>query len=333
MKFLVIGLGSMGKRRIRNLIALGHSEISGWDNREDRRKESSEKYKIKTFNSFDETVNLFKPDAFLISVNPDKHMEYAIYAYERNIHCFIEASVTDAKKIMNLSIMNSDNRLIFAPSCTMLYYPGPKKIIEILENKIIGEVLYINYHSGQYLPDWHPWEDIKEYYVSKRETGACREIVPFELTWLNKLLGNPKPIACVKDKLTNMDAEIDDIYSCIIRYGKLICNLTVDVISRPKAVREFRAIGTQGILEWSFENNWIRYTNTENSEWNTINLYSGTIEEGYINPEEPYINEVSDFIQAIMTNDSNKFPNSLENDYNVLQILYELEKINNQQNG
>ena len=37
MKFLQIGLGSMGKRRIRCLHALGHRDIVAFDPREDRR--------------------------------------------------------------------------------------------------------------------------------------------------------------------------------------------------------------------------------------------------------------------------------------------------------
>ena len=41
MKFLVVGLGSMGKRRVRNLIALGFKDsVSGFDIREDRREET-----------------------------------------------------------------------------------------------------------------------------------------------------------------------------------------------------------------------------------------------------------------------------------------------------
>ena len=48
MNFLIIGLGSMGKRRVRNLQALGYRNIIGFDMREDRRKEAKEKYGIQT---------------------------------------------------------------------------------------------------------------------------------------------------------------------------------------------------------------------------------------------------------------------------------------------
>ena len=41
MRFLIVGLGSMGKRRIRNLRALGETEIAGFDPRPERRDEAT----------------------------------------------------------------------------------------------------------------------------------------------------------------------------------------------------------------------------------------------------------------------------------------------------
>ena len=52
MKFLVVGLGSMGKRRIRNLIALNQKEIIGFDTKQERCLEVTEKYEITTFTDF-----------------------------------------------------------------------------------------------------------------------------------------------------------------------------------------------------------------------------------------------------------------------------------------
>ena len=52
-KYLVIGLGSMGKRRVRCLLALGisNADIMGMDIREDRCIESKKKYGIHTYQS------------------------------------------------------------------------------------------------------------------------------------------------------------------------------------------------------------------------------------------------------------------------------------------
>ena len=50
LKILVVGLGSMGKRRIRNLQYLNQETVIGFDPRDDRCKESFEKYGIMPHN-------------------------------------------------------------------------------------------------------------------------------------------------------------------------------------------------------------------------------------------------------------------------------------------
>jgi predicted dehydrogenase len=328
MKFLVIGLGSMGKRRVRNLKALGIEYVAGFDPRSDRRQESQEKYGIPVFDDLDAAMNTFRPQVFVISTSPDLHMHYAYYAYEHGISCFIEASVVDAEKIKQLSEKIRGTAIIMVPSCTMRYYPGPKKIKQLIQDNAIGKVLNINYQIGQYLPDWHPWEKIEEFYVSTRETGGAREIVPFELTWLNDIFGEAEALGCVKAKLTDMSADIDDIYHCLLRYdGNVLANLTVEVISRPKATREMRVLGSEGEIIFSADTNSVRYINISMEEWKEYQFDNETVESRYINPEEPYIAEMQDFVAAVRAKDQALYPNSLEDDYNVLQTLNALEKM------
>jgi predicted dehydrogenase len=326
MRNLVVGLGSMGKRRVRNLQALGYGEIAGFDLREDRLNEAEQKYGIRKFNSFDDALGNFDPHAVIISTSPKYHMDYAIPCEEKGIPCFIEASVTDSDRILALDRKIRKSGVIMAPSCTMRFYPGPIKVKQLILGGVVGEVLNINYQTGQYLPDWHPWEDISDYYVSDNDTGAAREIVPFELTWLNDIFGKPEVLGCVKAKLSKIDAPIDDLYHCLLRYPKnVLANLTVEVISRPVATRELRIIGSKGELVMSGDENCVRYANTDNRDWIRYSLDSGTVESGYINPEEPYINEIECFLKAVTAGDQSEFPNSLEDDYQILQTLQALE--------
>jgi predicted dehydrogenase len=328
MKILVIGLGSMGKRRVRNLKALGLESVAGLDMRTDRRQESIDKYGIPVFDDLKTAMQTFGPQVFVISTPPDIHMHYAYYAFERGISCFIEASVVDRDKIRKLAQLVKNTDIIMAPSCTMRYYSGPKIIKELLQANAIGKVLNVNYHTGQYLPDWHPWEKIEEFYVSNRETGGAREIVPFELTWLNNIFGKAEALGCVKAKLTDISADIDDIYHCLLRYnGNVLMNLTVEVISRPKATREMRILGSEGELIFSADANCVRYINTSLEDWKEYKFDSGTVENQYINPEEPYIAEMKDFVAAVMAKNQTLYPNTLEEDFDILQTLHFLEKL------
>ena len=328
LKLLVVGLGSMGKRRVRNLHALGCAGLAGFDVREDRRQEASAKYGIAVFGSFEYALATFQPDALVISTAPDHHMTYAWAACERGISCFIEASVVESERIKALAARVAGTSIVMAPSCTMRYYPGPKLVKSLLQQGVIGKPLNINYQTGQYLPDWHPWERIEDFYVSRRETGGCREIIPFELTWLDDVFGASVPLACVKTKLTDMSVDIDDIYHCLLRYPQgVLANLTVEVISRPQATRELRVLGTEGELVFSADENCVRTARVGAHEWARVDLGGGTVEVGYINPEEPYIAEMADFVAAVETKDPARFPNSLLDDVRVLETLQHLEQL------
>lgn len=328
MKFLVIGLGSMGKRRVRNLQALGFGDIAGFDVREERRAQAAEKYGITVYSDFTIAMEDFRPESLVISTSPEHHMTYAWAGVARGISCFIEASVVDADQILELHKRIEGTQVLILPSCTMRYFPGPKKVKELIRAGSIGNPLSLNYQTGQYLPDWHPWERIEDFYVSVRQTGGCREIVPFELTWLNDIFGRPESLACVKAKLTDINADIDDLYHCLLRFpGDVLASLTVEVVSRPQATRELRVLGTKGQVVFSADENCVRHCSVGNPEWVRFDLGGGTVETGYINPEEPYIAEMKDFAEAVRQHDKSLFPNTLMDDYHVLQILYRLEEL------
>lgn len=322
MRFIVIGLGSMGKRRIRCLKSLGEMDIMGFDVRQDRCDEVKQKYGVKTSNSWDNVVKE-TADAWIISTPPDLHMHYAFIAVQKRIPFFIEANVCD-EKLPELIDRLESRKLVGVPSCTMRYFEGPKVIKELIKAGDIGKPLIFTYHWGQYLPDWHPWENYKEFYVSKRETGACREIVPFVLGWLIDIFGNVHNISCIKGKLSDLDADIDDVYQIILKYeNNMLGHLLVDVIARP-AIHFIRINGTHGTIEWDHHDNYIRVFNTSENDWKDINLNEGFKETGYLYSENPYIDEIADFIGQIKGRRS--YPYTFKDDKYVLNLLERAEK-------
>lgn len=328
MKFLVIGLGSMGKRRIRNLRELGYFDIAGIDPRSDRRDEVSGQYGIKVFADLNLALQDFNPDVFLICTPPDLHMDYAYFGVKRKIHVFIEASVVEPERIKQLIPLMNSSKVIVAPSCTMRYFPGPIKIKQLIQDGVIGRIHLVNYHVGQNLIDWHPWEDIQDYYVSKNLTGGAREIVPFELTWLNDIFGTPVIKHAWKAKLSDIHAPIDDTYFFLLRYDhEAMVNVTVEVITRPKAVRKMVIVGEDGLIEYDTQDNIVKYISMGLANWIEYKLPTPDSHENYINPEAPYVLELRDFIAAVNEKDPDLYPNSLLHDYNVLLTLNEIEKI------
>ena len=89
MKALILGLGSMGKRRIRNLKHLGIQHITGYDIRADRNEYARTTYTIEILDDFNwDTVSAF--DFVLICTPPDLHMEATIACAKRGKHFFTE---------------------------------------------------------------------------------------------------------------------------------------------------------------------------------------------------------------------------------------------------
>jgi len=311
----------MGKRRIRNLQYLKQEDIIGFDSREDRCAEASEKYNIKTYHDIAKVLDK-KPDAMVISTPPDLHMRYAKIALENKIHFFTEASVVQ-DEMEEIIEMLDKNDMVGLPSCTMRYHPVVNEIKDILSKNIIGKPLSFLYHSGQYLPDWHPWEDYRKFYVAKRETGACREIVAFELVWLIELFGKIKTVSARKAKVSNLEVDIDDIYNILLEFENGIeSTMTVDVIAR-FPFRQIKILGENGVIlaDWSERN--VKYF-TNDKGWIESKIDDGKIEENYIHGEGPYIEEMKTFLEAVQKKREQSY--TFREDFEILKTLELIEK-------
>lgn len=326
MNFLIIGLGSMGKRRARCLKALGITTVAGFDHREDRRLESQEKYGIQTFSDIKRAMREFQPAALIISVPPDAHHVYMKMAAEKGSHFFIEASVMDTDMDLIKDMVKRKN-IIAAPSATLLFHPAIKKIYEIVQSHELGNISNVIFHCGQYLPDWHTYEEVSEYYVSNPLTGGAREIVPFELSWLTHLFGFPKRVCGFNRKTIDIKGaeEIDDTYNFLFYYRDFLATIAVDVVSR-YATRRLLINGDQKQLIWDWNDKKIRIYNPINKQWQDIVYEMLPSEAGYNANigENMYIDEIKNFIDAIEGKKS--FINTLENDHRVLKLLYAIEE-------
>lgn len=326
MKFFIIGLGSMGKRRIRCLKALGYENIFGFDKREDRRKEVEAAYHIKTFADAELAFREVNPDAVIISVPPDVHHLYMEMAIARGCHFFVEASVVDTnmeaikKKLAGLS-------LVAAPSATMLFHPSIREIEHILQQGVLGKISNVIYHCGQYLPDWHTYEKVSDYYVSNPLTGGAREIVPFELSWLTQLLGFPSKVCAQVRKTINIEGaeDIDDTYNMLFDYGTFLAAMTIDVVSR-YATRRLVLNGDQKQLLWDWNEKVVKIYDPVKGEWDREEYKMNEAASGYNQNigENMYIEELKCFIDAIEEN--RPFINTIENDHRVLKLLYACEE-------
>ncbi|MDO8962984.1 MAG: Gfo/Idh/MocA family oxidoreductase [Coriobacteriia bacterium] len=327
MRILQIGLGSMGKRRLRNLTALGETDIVAFDLREDRRAFAESEYGIRTVGEISEEL-FDEREVYVISTPPDHHAPYIRHAVERGRPAFVEASVLSAG-LDELDRAARAASVTICPSCTLRFHPSVRAIKDVVTSGRHGKVTSFDYYMGQYLPDWHPWEDIRTFYVGKRETSASREMVPFELTWLVDVVGWPREVVGLLGSTLDMGVDIDDTYAVAMRGDGWIGSLTVDVVAR-YALRRL-VLNLEGAqLQWSWDDKFVRLYDAETQEWSEIREPEGeaAAAAGY-NPniiEQMYIDEMAAFLSA--ARGDVPFPSTLADDIAVLRILEAVEATN-----
>ena len=322
-KFFVMGLGSMGKRRVRCLQALGVAgeNIYGMDKRKDRCTEAGEKYGIHIVQNESE-VDFTEIKAVIVSLPPDRHYEGIQTAFKYNKPVFVEASVV-WKDVLKAKENNLKDVFV-APSCTFIFHPVIKKIKDIVQSGKYGKVCNFSYHSGQYLPDWHPWENVSEFYVSNRITGGAREIVPYELTWIVHVFGWPEQVKGYFRKTADIGCNIEDSYVCSLDYSDMVGSLMVDVVAR-NALRNLVINFQNAQLQWRCDLDQLEVYESGTGQWKNIEMGEMVHEAGYnknIN-ENMYVDEIDAFLQGIENH--HLYPNSIEKDLNILKILEEIE--------
>lgn len=94
MKVVVIGLGSMGKRRIRLLQRYNQTmQIFGVDKSEERRKETNEVHGIETFNTLTDLLNENKINYAFVCTSPLSHHTIITDCLNQDIHVFTELNL------------------------------------------------------------------------------------------------------------------------------------------------------------------------------------------------------------------------------------------------
>jgi len=246
MNILVVGLGSMGKRRIR-LTKLLYPDfcIFGVDLSKERQQEAIDVGASKCYDSIVDAIKNVTPKVAIICSPPLSHAEIINECLDYGIHVFTELNLVDTG--YNDLIKKADNKgLTLFLSSTLLY----RKDVQYIINKAKGNKVNYIYHCGQYLPDWHPWENYKDFFVGNPRTNGCREILAIDIPWLVAAMGDVENFSIRKGKLSNLDIDYSDYY--IINFDHksgsrgVVC---VDVVSR-KATRSLTVYSENMHILW-----------------------------------------------------------------------------------
>jgi predicted dehydrogenase len=323
-KAVVIGLGSMGKRRIR-LLRENFPEIViiGIDQNIERCKEISHKFNIKTSSLIQEIFSTEKINYAFICTAPLSHAGIISLCLENSINVFTELNLVSDGYQRNISLAKNKKLVLFLSS-TFLY----RSEIKIIKEKIVQskEKLYYTYHVGQYLPDWHPWEKIADFFVGDKKTNGCRELFAIELPWLIDVFGKIRTIRVIKDTMSSLQLGYPDMYFVTIEHepGHL-GQLCIDVVTRIP-VRHLEAFGENLQIEWRGTPESLRISNGQFKEMQVIKPSEIiNIIEGYFEfiVENAYLEEIKEFFA--ICNDKENCRYTFLDDLYTLDVIDQIE--------
>lgn len=324
MRVVVIGLGSMGKRRIRLIRKYDKTiEIVGIDLSKERREVCSKEFDIETFENLSEIIDIYKFNCAFICTAPLSHSQLINRCLSKGMNVFTELNLVSDGYDVNIALAKQNNLVLFMSS-TFLYREEIKKIKTLVNEA--NCMLNYSYHIGQYLPDWHPWESYKDFFVGDKRTNGCREIFAIELPWLIDVFGEIEKVDVIKSKMSSLSIDYNDNYLVILKHKSgYKGSLNVDVVSR-KAVRNLEVFGEQLYLNWNGSPTGLYVYDYETQTDVNIQLYEEIDQlDNYSSfvVENAYSSEISCFFKAVTKGEIPVY--NFEKDKYVLEIIDRIE--------
>jgi predicted dehydrogenase len=217
----------MGKRRVRDLSALGHS-VAGFDIREDRREQAEEMFGIQTVGSFD-ALSGMGLEGIVISTPPDQHVPYYELCHERRLPYFSEANIFTPPAEW-FSARERASGIRGFPSATWRFHPLVQELAHRLRTAGAQQINSFSHQYAGFLPDWHPWEHYTQFYAGRRATSAAREMVPFELEIFIDALGSVARVQALQARARHWEADFDDTYLLLLMFeGGAIGSMSIEL--------------------------------------------------------------------------------------------------------
>ena len=324
MKVGVIGLGSMGKRRIRLLkAAYPEYDIIGIDSREDRRTEVEEQFGITTLSDLEKAIDEYELDAIVVSTGPLAHSGIISTALKNNCHVFTEINLVTDGYDENVRLSKQKNKVLFISS-TPMYRKEIEYIGQAVKNA--SKVNYI-YHVGQYLPTWHVWESYKDFFVGNKRTNGCREIFAIELPWMIDTFGKVVEFSGTKGNMTTLDIDYADNYILNVTHESGAKGSISFNVASIRAVRNLEIYGDDLYLQWNGTPDTLSVFDSDDNNMKKVELYESVEKFSKQNItviEDAYTAELVEFFDIIRNDSMPK--HSFEKDKEILELIDRFEQ-------
>jgi predicted dehydrogenase len=250
MKFLVAGLGSIGRRHLRNLTALGEGDILLFrTGRATLSDDDLEGFPVETDL---QTALARRPDAVIVSNPTALHLDVAIPAAEAGCHLLVEKPISHTMEridALQAAVRRGGGQVLVG--FQFRFHPGLQQIARLLAEEAIGRPLSMRANWGEYLPGWHPWEDYRQTYSARSDLGGGVVLtLCHPLDYLCWLFGDLDALWAFEARLGDLDLPVEDTAEIGLRFRSgVLGSLHLSYNQRPTTHR-FEIIGTQGTIRW-----------------------------------------------------------------------------------
>ncbi len=271
MKILMIGLGSIGQRHLRNIRALyGDTvEIIAYRVRGLARTFSNDmkirenvvlenEFNITTYTKLEEALAQ-KPDVAFITNITSLHVECATKCAEAGCHLFIEKPLSyNLAGIETLQKIVKEKNLVAFMGFQNRYNPCVKKLKETIEKNLLGDLVAVNVDMGERLTTMHSYENYAETYMARKDMGGGVVLNQqiHEIDYLTYIFGMPKSVYAIASNNNPLTIDVDDNSSALYDFNGLPVFVHSDFMQFPPT-RKCKVIGAKGYMEIDLINNCI----------------------------------------------------------------------------
>lgn len=273
MKFLIAGLGSVGRRHFRNLIASGEKDVVLLRTRKATLPDDElASYSVET--DIREALERHKPDAVIVSNPTAFHLDVAIPAAETGCAILLEKPISHSmQRLDELEDTVRKNGAKVLVAFQFRFHPGLVRARQLIEAGEIGRILSAHVHFGEYLPAWHPWEDYRNGYAARAELGGGVVLTQcHSLDYLPWLVGNVASVWGFTGKISDLEVDVEDTAKIGLRFADgALGSLHLDYNRQPP-VHTFDIAGTNGTIKWDLADGTTRIYKAEKKDWDAYPL-------------------------------------------------------------
>ena len=258
MKFLIVGLGSIGERYVRNLKTLGYKDIDVLRRRPRPPRTVSES-DYTTITDLHRALDR-RPDAVILGNPTALHLPVAIAAAGAGAHLLIEIPLAASlDRVDELAAVVRERRLTVLMGHNLRFHPCVLAMRELVRSGAIGHPILGRAEFGEYLPSCHPWEDYRGGYSARADLGGGAVLTSIhEIDFLQWILGPITDVAAMTARGGGLELDVEDTAGVLMRHsGGAMSEVHLDFIA-PTYTRGCRITGRGGAVEWQLRGNTVQ---------------------------------------------------------------------------